>query len=284
MVAIDSSQSAGAVALAHAHAAEALGRNVRPPRFTVIVIPRMRRRSAERHEQLAGAVDAGSVVRACESPASSGRCRRRELAADEQRYQVRLRPARAVAARRTRPAPTTSPAAPRPVAGRLVDRRSSICTNRSGSTVRRVGLDVPDALAGRLHEHCTGRDHARRRCCPRAQRAVEHPAHDVHAAVPVPVETRARRDAVLVDADDRAERDVVGVVVRAGREASATTRCRRLAAEPVGRAARISITVPGARVIRGPRQQIVHRPGVDDRSTSTPQRAARSQPFTCQSS
>ena len=50
------------------------------------------------------------------------------------------------------------------------------------------------------------------------ERALEHVREDLHVAVAVRAEPRARRDAVVVDHAERAEAHVLVVVVLAGRE------------------------------------------------------------------
>ena len=82
----------------------------------------------------------------------------------------------------------------------------------------RIGLGVLDATTGDLHGHSAGVattcDAPVLSSCRSAP--VQHPRHDRHAAMGVPVEAATGIDNVLVDADQRSERHVVPVVVRTG--------------------------------------------------------------------
>ena len=281
MVAIDSSQSPCAVALAHAHAAQALRRDVQ---------------SAESTVHVNHAFDATAVT------TRGGRLHRRGRAA---------RPRAESPAAELVPRSATSPSATRRASGPRRARRSH-ATRRSARRRRRTAAprsatlgSRPPIEQGHLHQpqrlargrvHLAVPDAAAVRCTstspaptpPHAPGVVlvpqpprHDPADDRRRRGARASRTRARRDTVLVDADERAVGDVVGVVVRAGREAVPGLDAVVRAAEPVVGAADHASTA----VVGRPREQVVDGPGVDDRVPGRRRiSTAFSQPFVCQSS
>ena len=72
-----------------------------------------------------------------------------------------------------------------------------------------------------------------------AQLAVEHPAHDVHAAMGVLGEPGRRSQHMFIVGDQGTERDVARVVMRSGREAVPGDDARLLDPGAAGRAANV---------------------------------------------